>query len=192
VQALVFDKVAHRAVSSHGQAVLLTIKAVNNIEIMSASLVVPLTVSLRVVSEVVADDKAFRILFGLVSRLVFQSRNHVVFLEQPRKTKCGGRAPIPEDGEVADACTEFAALQSSVRIIDTRCQGVGQIEPGLESRKHAFPSPGELDSPRSFSRGMCSRGSLRFSRYPSPDESVVSLDNRRPETRLDFRLISWQ
>lgn len=56
----------------------------------------------------------------------------------------------------------------------------------------SFPSAGELDSPRFFSRGMCSRGSLRFSLCPPSDESVASTGDRGPDGHRNLRYSSWQ
>jgi hypothetical protein len=76
---------------------------------------------------------AFRSLFRWVFRWVFHPGNHVIFLEEAKKTKDGSRAPIPYTGKVSDTCTEFAAPESGGRIVDTSCQDIRQIEPSIKS-----------------------------------------------------------
>ena len=57
----------------------------------------------------------------------------MVILEEMKKTKDSSRAPIPNAGKVSNTCSELAAAESDVGIVDTRCQDIRQIEPGFES-----------------------------------------------------------
>jgi hypothetical protein len=67
-----------------------------------------------------------------VFRKVFHPGNHAVFLKQTQETKDGSWAPIPKVGQSSDTRAELAAPKSCTRIVNADCQGVRQIEPGLQ------------------------------------------------------------